>query len=920
MFHRLWTRSRAIFGRRKAENELDEELRFHFDRLVERYLREGSPPEEARRRASLEFGGMNQVKEECRDEHGTQWLDSIRQDLRYCVRMLRKSPAFTAIAVLTLALGIGANTTIFGVLESVLLRSLPVHHPDELVVLTDPDEHGTHFGSQGGERGLLAYSEFEYLRDHNDVFSGIFAADSDLPTSEIRVSDSASGESQKQQARVKLVSGGYFSTLGLQPAAGRLFDSSVDRSRNGAPVAVVSYGFWERRFGLSAAALQKSIEIGHNSFQIIGVAPQGFFGDTVGQSIDVWLPMVMQDAVYPGRDYLTPSPQGLVNEYEWLLVMGRLKPGVSLAQANAKINVQFRQCLEAAAGASPDTSTGKLDQYLRLKPGGSGASTLRGQFAEPLKFLMVLVGLVLLIACANVANLLLARGAARQKEFAMRLAIGAGRPRLIRQLLTESLILSVLGAIAGVCLSFGAQSLLMRMVRGSAPTVHLDLQPDCRVLAFTAGVTVLTAILFGLIPAIRLTRVDLTPALKASNQQIQSESMRIRFSVTKLLVVAQVAVSLILLVAAGLFVRSLVRLSHVNLGYNRENLLLFRVDSSGAGYRGAAKTQLYQELLANLAALPGLRGATVSADGLFSGSESGDPVAVKGYTPKPDEHMDSRMDHIGPKYFSTVGIPILMGREIDERDNVGAIRAAVINESFAKHFFPNSNPIGRSVRDTYTGNPTDLTVVGVVADAKYNSLREKDIPRLYAPLFNPMWEENAVVFEVRTLADPGSVSKSIREAVQATSGTIPPIQIDTMSGLIDDSLQTDRFIEQLSEAFGVLAAVLAAIGLYGVMAYAVVRRTREIGVRLALGAGPALIRSQVLRETLALVLIGIVFGVPVALLGTRLVRSMVFGIEFTDPVAVGAAAVLLVGVAVVAGFVPARRASRVDPIVALRYE
>ena len=922
MFDRLFLRFRSVLGRKAIEKELDEELRFHFERLVERGMRDGLPAAEARRRAQLEFGGTNQVKEECRDARGTQFLDGILQDLRYCARVLRKSPAFTAIAVLTLALGIGANTTIFSALESLLLRSLPVSHPEQLVVLTNPDEHGARFGSQTGDRSLLAYSEFEYLRDHNDVFSDLFAADSNLPTVEISISDPAGGKSEEQQARVKLVSGGYFSTLGIRPAVGRIFDPGMDRARGGAPVAVVSYPFWERRFGLSPSILGKSIQIHNASLEIIGVAPQGFFGETVGEAADVWVPMVMQDVIYPGRDFLSPSPQGLVNEYEWIQVIGRLKPTVSLAQAKAKINVQFRQCLESAAGAAADSKDHQstLDQRLDVKAGGRGSSTLRGEFRQPLKFLMVLVGLVLLIACANVANLMLARGAARQKEFAMRLAIGADRGRLIRQLLTESLAVAILGAIAGVCLSLCAQKLLVRMVSNSSATVYLDLQPDWKVLAFAATVTALTALLFGLAPAIRLTRVDLTPALKSATQEIKNETIPVRISVTKLLVVVQVSVSLVLLVAAGLFVRSLVRLSEVNLGFQRENLLLFHLDCAGAGYKGPAAIQVYQDLLANLATIPGVRGATVSANGLFSGAESGDPIAVEGYVPKPGEHMHARMDHVGPNYFSTVGIPVLMGREIDAHDNGAGVRAAVINQTFARHFFPNVNPIGRHVRDTYSGNPADLEVVGVVSDAKYNSLREKDIPRLYAPLFHPLWDEDGAVFEVRTFADPASVSASIRQAVQATSAAIPAIEINTMSGLVDNSLQTDRFIEQLSEAFGLLAALLAAIGLYGVMAYAVVRRRREIGVRLALGAGPGTIRTQVLRETLVLVSWGIGFGVPVALLGTYLVRSMVFGIGFTDPVAVLFAALLLLAVAVLAGFIPAQRASRVDPMVTLRYE
>ncbi len=852
-------------------------------------------------------------------------MDTLWKDLRYAARMLANSPGFALIAIFTLALGIGANTAIFSVLDSVLLRALPVAHPEQLALLTDPDFHGGSFGSQSGERSALAYSEFEYLRDHNDVLCDIFAADSQLPDVEVTIGDSSSGAgAENETARVKLVSGDYFSTLGIQPVAGRLFNAEVDRAPGGSPIAVVSYPFWKQRFGLSPDVLGRTVKIHHTSFQIVGVAPPGFFGETVGETPDFWVPMMMQDAVYPGRDYLSASPQGILNQHMWIQVMGRLKPGISFAQAKANINVSFRQLLESAVGSqlTPDQRKEAFDQQINLQPGAHGSSTLRSEFGKPLLFLMTLVGLVLLIACANVANLLLARGAARQKEFAMRVAMGAGRRRLVRQLLTESLLLAVLGAGAGILLAHWADDLLLRMVSGTATpaSVQLNLQPDARVLGFTLGVTLLTAMLFGLIPSLYVTRLDLSPVLKSATLRMAGESLSRRLPVGKSLVVVQVAVSLILLVAAGVFVRSLARLSEVKLGYRSENLLLFRVDASAGGYKGAAATRLYKDLLDKFSAIPGLRGVTVSHNGVFSGSESADPVAVEGYTPKPDEDMQSRMDHVGPSYFSTMGIPILLGREIEPQDSGNGPRAAVINQTFARQFFRNSNPIGKHVRDTYPGNPADMVIVGVVSDAKYNSLREKMRPRIYAPLFNPMWEMSAAVYEVRTFANPASVSAALRQAVQATGSSLPAIKIRTMSGLLDDSLQTDRFIEQLSEGFGLVAMLLASIGLYGIMAYTVARRTRDIGIRLALGAAPGNVLWQVLRETLLLVLIGIVIGVPVALGGTHLVRSMIFGLGFADPVAILAAAAVLAVVAALAGFLPAWRASRVDPMVALRYE
>jgi predicted permease len=850
-------------------------------------------------------------------------MANLWQDLRFALRILAKNPGFTLIAVLTLALGIGANTAIFSILDSVLLRSLPVSHPEQLVTLSDPNEHGSDFGSQSGDRGLLAYSEFEHFRDHHAVFSEIFAADSRLPELEVTIPNSSSStDAQNESARIRLVSGDYFATLGVTPAAGTFFTREVDRARGGSPIAVLSYAFWKQRFGLDPRALGKTIQIRQTSFQIVGVTPPGFFGETVGEFPNLWIPLLMQSTIYPGRDLLTPA-KDLTNVHMWLQVMARLKPGVTPEQAKASINVVFRGLLESKVGASisADERRHALDQRINLQRAAQGSSVLREHFGEPLKILMAMVGFVLLIACANVASLLLARGAARQREFAMRIAIGAGRARLISQLLTEGLLIGVSGAAAGLLLAYWADALLLRMVSGAASgPPSLDLQPDARVLGFTLGVTLLTTLLFALIPSLYTTRLDLTPVLKSTPSGASSEASHRRFPVGKILVVTQVAISVILLVSAGLFVRSLSKLGEVKLGYSRENLILFRVDAAPGGYRGPAIPRFQLNLLAKISAIPGVRGATVSKNGLFSDSESADPVAVEGYTPKTDENMNSRMDHVGPGYFSTLGIPILMGREIEAQDAAGGIRAAVINQTFAHRFFANTNPIGKHVRDTYSGNPAEMVVVGVAADIKYNNLREKAVPRIYAPLANPMWENPAASYEVRTYADPQPVAAALRQVVQETAPSLPRIEVRTMSGLVDDSLQTDRFIEQLTSAFSLLALVLAAIGLYGLMAYTVSRRTRDIGIRLALGAEPGNVLRQVLRETLVLVLMGITIGVPFALGGTHLLRSMLFGLGFADPLAILFAAILLTIVAALAGFLPAWRASQVDPMVALRYE
>jgi len=852
-------------------------------------------------------------------------MGAFLQDIRYGIRMLVKNPGFTIIAVLTLALGIGANTAIFSVLDSVLLRTLPVAHPEQLVLLTDPDSHGSSFGSEGGDRTLLAYSEFQYLRDHNEVFPSIFASDSQIAKTPVTFGRSSSGAvSTEETVRTRLVSGDYFSTLEAKPAVGRMFTREMDRAPGDAPFVVASYEFWKQRFNLDPSIIGKTIQIHQTSFEIIGVTSAGFSGETAGEVPDVWVPITMQEAIYPGRDLLSASQDGL-NQYMWLQVIARRKPEATLEKAKASINVTFTRLLESELGSrlSAEERKGLMDQRINLQAGARGSSTLRGEYGDSLKVLMALVGFVLLIACANVANLLLARGSVRKKEFAVRLAIGAGRRRLIRQLMSESLLLALAGAVAGILLAQWADTLLLQMVsrmsRGHE-VIQIDLRPDARMLGFALFVTILSAILFGLIPALRVTRVDLSPILKSSAGGEAGESGNRRLPVAKVLVIAQVAISLILLVAAGLFVHSLSKLSEVNLGYQRENLLLFQIDGRPAGYKGAANLRFQQELLEKFSNVPGVRAATLSSNGLFSDSESGDPISVEDYMPKTGEKPNSRMDHIGPGYFSTVGIPILIGREIGPQDSGSGPRAAVINQEFARHFFGSTNPIGKKVRDVYPGNPQEMEIVGIVADAKYNSLREKTPTRIYAPYFNPMWEHSYAFFEIRTQADPASVSASLRKIVRETNSAIQPIEIKTMPGLVDDSLHTDRFVARLAGVFGFLAMLLASIGLYGIMTYTVARRTRDIGIRMALGAQPGGVLWLVLRETLLLVLVGVAVGLPVAFAGTRLLKSMLFGLGVVDPVAIVVSTMMLAAIAALAGFLPARRAMRVDPMIALRYE
>jgi predicted permease len=845
-------------------------------------------------------------------------FDGLVQDLRYGWRTLARNPTFALITILTLALGIGANTAIFNVLDAALLRNLPVPRPAELTLLTDPDAHGHAYGSESGNRTLLAFWEFQYLRDHNDVFSSVFASDSQLALVQMGIGGGL------EKAKVRLVSGDYFSTLGVTPLLGRMFGPETDRTRGASPFAVISYSFWERRFARSPSVLGTSISFHQVPFQVVAVAPAGFFGETVGEEPDLWVPLTMQDAIYPGWYLMLSTKPGVLDQQMWLQVMARRKPGITLSQAAANIAIVTGRMTELAAGAlSAEARRQYGGERLVVRSGAQGASILHRTFAEPLRVLMALVGLVLLIACANVANLLLARGAARHKEFALRLSIGAGRGRAIRQLLTENLLLAVPGAIAGFLLARWAAAILVGMVPGAGGRpgdIQLDIHADLRMLLFTAFVAVLTSILFGLAPALRLSHLDLSEALKSGPGFTPVPSARWRLPAGKLLVTAQVAASLVMLVATGLFVHSLVKLSEVNLGFNRDHLLAFHLDPTAAGFKGPATAQFHQQLLQRLSATAGVRSATLSGNGLFEQSESGDPIAVEGYTPKAGEQLGSAMDHAGPNYFSTVGMPLLMGREIGPADSAGE-RVAVINETFAQRFFPNVNPLGKHVSDTYyPGRPLQMTIVGVVADARYNSLREKTPTRLYAAYFQPLWEHSAAVYEVRALGDPASVALALRRTVMETAPTLPPIDVQSVAELVDVSLAKDRLVARLSAIFGVLAMLLASVGLYGVMTWTMARRTREIGVRMALGARPAGIFGLVLRDTLLMVSLGIAAGIPLALAGARWIQGMLFGVGGVDPVVIMLASLLLIVVASIAACLPARRAARVDPMIALRHE
>src|SRR5690348_4443006 len=753
----LRLRLRALLAPRRMDEELREELQFHIDMQARKNERHESDGAEAERHARLQFGSVVRATEECREQRGVSSIEILAKDLRYALRILRKSPGFTAVTVVTLALGIGANTAIFSAINSVLLSNLPVTDPQQLVFLTDPDNQGMESGFGDGNRDFLTYPEFKELEEHNQVFSGLLAASSF--TAEIPVErEGPAANDSGPRAQISLVSGSYFSTLGVAPILGRTFGPEVDKLRDANPVAVISYSFWQDRFGGARDVLGRKVRILRTSYEIVGVAPRQFHGETVGADPAIWVPLTMQSELLPGGDFLSPEPNHF-HKTEWLQVVGRLKPGVSFAQAKTAVQFEWQQLMQAqAAGMSPQDKQKYMNQHLAPVEGSHGGSTLRADFGKPLQILMAVVGLILLIACVNIANILLARSAARQKEVAVRVALGAGGLRLFRQMLTESLLLAIIGGAAGLLFAQWADAALLRMVSAGSGQLPLDLHPDGKILAFTLLVSVLTGVLFGLAPAFRAMRVYLNPILKAASRGATASASRPgRVPTGKVLVVAQVALSLLLLVVAGLFVRSFRNLSQVNLGYDRDHLVDFSTDAVTYGYSQAEIIPLYEQMLQRIRAIPGVRGASLSENGLLSGIDSQDPITLEGQSKARTE--EARFDLVGPGFFTAAGIPIIEGREIGPEDSGKGQRVGVINETFARKLFPKSSPIGKRILVHETTGQFDFVIVRVAADSKHRSVREKPFPRFYIPFFNPpqaVWARRAT-FVIRTFGNPAGV-------------------------------------------------------------------------------------------------------------------------------------------------------------------
>jgi predicted permease len=907
----LFSKLTGLFRKARLEQQLDEDVRAHLEMLTEDNLRRGMGPEEARYAALRQFGNVSTMKEECRESWSVRIIEELIQDLRYGLRQLRRNPSFTTVAVLTLALGIGANTAIFSVIDAVMFKTLRVGQPGQLVILkwtaikrpktSTYSSSGPCPHSEGSSSGCsFSYSGFEQLRSTKDVLSGVLAT-----AGNHRLTAIANGIASNVFA--DLVSGSFFYTLRVPVAVGRPI-ASEDDSVAALPVVVISYAYWMGKFGGKSSVIGKSLVLNGVPFTIVGVAAQRFSGLQPGLPTDLWVPLSKTPSLYPqwGEKFISPS-----SRVWWLWIVGRLKPGVNREQAQTALSVTFAQT--ATSGSEPAFKP-RDNPGIHLADASTGLGLLEFFFAKPLFLLMAGVGLVLLIACANIANLMLARAKGRQREIAMRMGLGAGRWRLVRQLLTETLLLAGMGGVVGLLLAiWGSEVLASLISTGWFGPLSLTVGLDYRVIAFTAGVSSLAGLLFGLVPALHGTRLDLNQVLKAGTGWYLVERHRRRRGILRnAFTVWQLALVVPLLVGTGLFIRTISALESVDPGFNSKNLLLFSIAPGLSGYKGNHLLSLYDELLQRLNALPGVTSATLANSALLAGNRTTRDLWIEGRPSRTSREVD--VLRVGPEFLRTMGIPLLAGRSISRRDFMTSQHVALINRAMARLFFPNDNPLGKRIGWTKE-NAAEFQIVGIIGDTKYDDLRKATEPTIYLPQTSGF-----SVFELRTSVGPKALIPAVRKAVGQVDSKLPIDNVSTQSGLIEKSLFRQHLLAILCSLFGGLALILACIGLYGVVSYGVAQRTHEIGIRMALGAQKRDVLRMVVRQGLKLALIGVAIGIGGAFGLTRFLSSLLYGVKPTDPLTFIAVSLILIAVALLACYIPARRASKVDPMVALRYE
>jgi macrolide transport system ATP-binding/permease protein len=909
--------------RKQREQDLEREVRADLELEAVEQQEKGLSPEDARYAAQRAFGNTSVVKENVRDTWGGRWFEDFLKDLRLAIRQLRKAPGFATVAVLSLALGIGANTAIFTLIDAVLLKSLPVRDPGSLVLLGDARGSGSGIGiPRNGSFSLYSYDLYKHL-EQTHVFRELCAFQS---TTQTGVSVRRAGWSESQLAQARLISGNYFQVLGVKAALGRLMAPSDDSS-SAPPVAVISFHYWKEAFNSDPSVIGSTVELGGTSVAIVGVAPPDFYGETLGPNPpSFWLPLSADRQLNHGLA-LIDNP-----DEHWLYLVGRMMPNVSASQAQARLTAALHNWLLAREGSaiSSDLRQRISRSYIELNPGGSGIPHMQRAYSWTLGLLLGISIAVLLITCANIANLLLARGAARTAEISVRFALGASRGRLVRQSLTESLALALTGGALGLFAASAGTRLLIALFFRGTDSVPLQTSPDLRVLAFTSVVSCGAAIVFGLLPAIRMSG-QIVPAMKGASPGIKGSRLSHRpFGLGTWLIVGEVALSLVVLAGAGTFARSLANLADQQFGFNRDCVLVFNIDSAHAGYDYNRLGSLYREMYSRLNSLPGAKSASLSYYSPFNDCCWAFSAGVQGYTPKPGERMSVRLNRISPGYFKTIGTKLLLGRAIDERDTPSARRVAVVNQAFVRRFFPNESPIGRHFGIGGPRDAGDLEIVGVVQNAKYDSPREDATPMAFLPLLQNKpgepagrgdYRSNFIhVIEIRSTGRPNAIAAEVRQALAEIDPRLPVLRVTTLADDVSRTLNQENVIATLAMFFGLVALALSCLGLYGLMSYAVQRRTSEIGIRIALGARRGVVIRMVIGEALAQGLIGIAIGIPAAFAALHLVESQLYGISPNNPkYSVIAALVLLVCIAI-AAYLPAHRASRVDPLIALRCE
>ena len=892
------------FRRRGWEQRMDAEFRFHLESRTRDYIAQGVSPEEAERRARLEFGALELAKDECRDEKPAAWFDHLLRDLRYACRSLRKSPGFAVAAIATLGLGIGANTAIFQLLDAVRLRTLPVPDPQSLVTVQLADRTGWR-GSQTTPYSSLTNPQWERLRDTQGVFSGVLAwSDNDFGLS---AGDAA------HVARGLFVSGSFFQVLGVKPLMGRTFSPADDTRGRGLPGAVISYSFWQRELGGDPSVIGRKLTLNFQPVDVIGVTPAGFTGLEVGRSYDVAVPICSQAVLWSEGNWLDAGT------IWWLNVMGRLKPGQSLAKANAQLRVDSPALFQSTLPANYPAVNVK--DYLKFKlaavRAGTGLSEFREDYGQPLVLLLATSGFVLLIACANLANLILARATSREHEFALRMAIGASRSRLICQLMAENTLLAMAGAVAGVALAAILTRILVLKLQTQGDPLFIDLQPDLRMLVFTAGLAGLTCILFGLAPALRATRLGLSDSLKSGGRSLSAS--RERFGLRQVLVVSQVALSLVLLMGALLFSGSLRKLLAVDAGFQRTGVLVSQMDFRRLNLPTNRRVDFKRDLLQKIRALPGVVSAAEVAVRPLSGNGTTNVVWKEGAAP--DQKLNANFNESGAGYLKTMSMALLAGRDFADRDDRSTPRVAIVNQTFARRLGLGVNPVGaRFIREATPGSPEQVfEIVGLVADTKYYDLREDFQPIAFLAVDQRTDPVSSAQIVIRSSVPLAETTSEVRRVLKQVS---PAISADFQSfeAEVQEGLLRERLMATLSGFFGLLAALISAVGLYGVMSYLVVRRTNEIGVRLALGAGRTSIVTLILRQAGGLLAAGVLAGGITTLALARTVRSLLFGLEPYDTLTLMEAVLLLALVTAVASYVPAHRAARIEPLAAIREE